>query len=106
MPNRRHLLRLTFLFACVTFAFVDGKFYATREPVPPGVPYQQALLMFDEGKETLVLQSNFRQEGRPYSEPALGWVVPVPAVPEMASMRSEQAAAGAEICREDRQDSG
>ena len=36
----------------------DGKFYV-REEVPPGVPYQRAIIAFDGEKELLVLQSKY-----------------------------------------------
>jgi hypothetical protein len=66
-----------------SLAHADGKFYA-GEAVPPGVPYQRALLLFEAGKETLVLQSKFGAPGG-----SLGWVVPVPAVPELGTLPAE-----------------
>jgi hypothetical protein len=78
--------------------FADGKFY--RERVPPGIPYQRALLVFSEGKEKLVLQSKF-QESQPTETPStaetskdsptLGWVVPVPSLPDVSSMSAVDA---------------
>ena len=61
----------------------DGKFFVP-EKVPPGVPYQRALLIFHDDSETLILQSKYdlRQS---VAVDSLGWVVPVPAVPEIAS---------------------
>jgi hypothetical protein len=44
--------------------------------------------MYDDGKETLVLQSKFSAAGKPATDAVLGWVVPVPAVPELDSMDS------------------
>lgn len=60
-------------------AMADGKFYSDR--IPPGIPYQRAILMFDGKKETLTLESKFEaKEGERF-----GWVVPVPTVPTLDS---------------------
>ena len=66
----------------------DGKFF--REKVPVGVPYQRAILMFKDGKETLVLQSQYKTVGAEDGN-SIAWVVPVPAVPELASMDAKEA---------------
>jgi len=61
----------------------DGMFYWT-EPIPPEIPYQRALLMFDGGYETLIVQSKYRMSAS--ATEAFGWVVPVPSVPELAGV--------------------
>ena len=61
----------------------DGMFYWT-ESIPPEIPYQRALLLFDGGYETLIVQSKYRMPGSSTEE--FGWVVPVPSVPELASV--------------------
>lgn len=61
----------------------DGMFYWT-ESIPPEIPYQRALLMFDGGYETLIVQSKYRMSSSETDE--FGWVVPVPSVPELASV--------------------
>ena len=67
----------------------DGKFFYL-EKVPVGMPYQRALLMFEDGKETLVLQSKYKTVGAEDVN-SIAWVVPVPAVPELASMDAKDA---------------
>ena len=64
----------------------DGKFFSI-ERVPVGVPYQRAILMYEGGKETLILQSQY-EIGKSKTAPTLAWIVPVPAVPELASMEA------------------
>jgi hypothetical protein len=61
----------------------DGMFYWT-ESIPPEIPYQRALLLFDGGYETLIVQSKYRMSSSETDE--FGWVVPVPSVPELASI--------------------
>jgi hypothetical protein len=70
-------------------ALADGKFY-WPEPIPPRIPYQRALLLYDGARETLILQSKYQTVGSSI-DGFLGWVVPVPSVPELASMDSAQA---------------
>jgi len=73
-----------FLVVCLpASALADGKFYSS-ERVPPGLPYQRALIAHDGGRELLILQSKFEGEAKDF-----GWVVPLPSVPELASMDME-----------------
>jgi hypothetical protein len=78
--------------AAATAAQADGKFF-WREQVPLGVPYQRALVLFDRGRETLLVQSRYAASGpaAPAAEETAGWVVPVPAVPEIASLPAADA---------------
>lgn len=63
-------------------AQADGKFFA--EKVPAGIPYQRAFILFHESSEILVLQSKY-ELSQSASIGSLGWVVPVPTVPEVGS---------------------
>jgi hypothetical protein len=63
-------------------ALGDGKFFV--EKVPPDIPYQRAFILFHEGTEILVLQSKY-ELSQSQAIDSLGWVVPVPSVPEIAS---------------------
>jgi hypothetical protein len=76
------LLLLVLLFSGAP-ALADGVFYWT-ESMPPEIPYQRAMPWFDGGQETLMVQSKYRTATS--AAGGLGWVVPVPSVPELASM--------------------
>ena len=69
-------------------ADADGKFYG--EKIPPDIPYQRGFILFHEGSETLVLQSIYEASDSAAVN-SLGWVVPVPSVPEIANADAEGA---------------
>jgi hypothetical protein len=67
------------LFACTTSAVADGKVFAPASvPQQVAMPDQRALLAWDNGTETLVIESAFVGEGTDFA-----WVVPLPGKPEV-----------------------
>lgn len=65
-------------------ALADGKVF-TGDYVSPTIPFQRALIIYDEVDQTLILQSRYQLQADE-SIPDVGWVVPLPAVPRLASM--------------------
>jgi hypothetical protein len=89
MKRKSLVLVLAILLISSVPALADGKFY-WPEPVPPEIPYQRALLLFDGQQETLILQSKYRVASSATAD-SFGWVVPLPSVPELASMDADAA---------------
>jgi hypothetical protein len=88
MRKMTFLLGSLLLLAVALPVWADGKFYSYEE-IPPEIPYQRALLAFAAGQETLVLQSKYQVTA---SEAAsVGWVVPVPSVPDLDSIDADHA---------------
>lgn len=84
----RYVLLLFVVGSICGRAEADGKFYGER--IPPDIPYQRAFILFHEGSQTLVLQSKY-ELSQTADVNSLGWVVPVPAVPEIASADADAA---------------
>jgi len=82
--STKTLLILAILLTYSIPALANGGFY-WHESIPLDIPYQRALLMFTGDQETLILQSKYRSTGAIVDDFA-GWVVPVPSVPELASV--------------------
>jgi hypothetical protein len=77
------LLGSLLLLAVALPVWADGKFYSYEE-IPPEIPYQRALLAFAGGQETMVLQSKYQVTASQTA--SVGWVVPVPSVPDLDSI--------------------
>jgi hypothetical protein len=89
---KKATLLLVLILVLVTSlpVLADGMVYWS-ENVPPEIPSQRALLLFDGQQETLILQSRYQVPESTIDGP-LGWVVPVPSVPELASVDADVAA--------------
>jgi hypothetical protein len=86
---RKRLLLLMIVAGSAGTAQGDGKFFV-REKIPAAIPYQRAILLFHESQETLILQSKY---DLPQSQPvdSLAWIVPTPAIPEIAGGNTDAA---------------
>ncbi|MBN2591828.1 MAG: DUF2330 domain-containing protein [Sedimentisphaerales bacterium] len=89
MKNTARCVLLAFTIGFLsTNVYADGKFYFYREGVPADTPYQRAILIFHENTETLILQSKYEISSS-QSIDSLGWVVPIPSVPDITSFDAE-----------------
>lgn len=79
------ILCFVFLFISIV-SFADGKFYFYEE-IPVSLPYQGALIVFNGKEEILTIQSRYKLDSHKEDNHELGWIVPVPSVPEITSMK-------------------
>ena len=84
MKQAHLLLVLLTLLVIGVPVLADGGFYWSEE-VPPQIPYQRAILWYDGQQETLLLQSKY-DAAHAVAPDSMGWVVPVPSVPDLASL--------------------
>ncbi len=96
----RFLLLIILLVSPVGAARADGKVFA-REGVVATIPDQRALIVYENGIQTLVIETRFEASGSPAiiqestgearreaskeasARGEFAWVVPVPSVPEL-----------------------
>ncbi len=79
---------LIFISMC-GLAQANGKFYVPDTEVPE-TPFQRALILYFDATQTLLLQSQYQVQ-QPEADMSLGWVVPVPEEPALASMPAHEA---------------
>ncbi|MEM0970692.1 MAG: hypothetical protein AAGJ31_15165, partial [Verrucomicrobiota bacterium] len=82
----RLFLRLLAASALLESAWADGKVYHNDETVPPSIPFQRALILQEDGTETLFLQSRYQVAS---GGKKVGWIVPIPALPEVTSLSAD-----------------
>ena len=71
------MTRLLAVLLLCSVAVADGKFFGKAAAVVD-IPDQSALLVWEEGRETLVISSAFVGEGSEFA-----WLVPLPSPPEI-----------------------
>ncbi len=87
-PFHRIACVVAFLIFCSSAScLADGKVYVNFEEVPPSIPYQRALILQQDGYQTMVLQSQYTAETKGGK---IGWIIPLPAEPEISSMSAER----------------
>jgi hypothetical protein len=69
------LVFLWVLFVC-RFSFADGCYIPEARKKLPEIPVQRALVKYQEGIETLIIESTLDGEGNSF-----GWIIPVPNEP-------------------------
>jgi len=86
--NKQLFILLSLVFVLITApmsSIADGKFYY-RENIPSDIPFQRAILLFEDGIETLIVQSKYQSTLEDF-----GWVIPIPAYPELAIVKPHAA---------------
>ncbi len=89
MKRDKIAIMLLFMFMTPLYALGNGKWYG-REDVPPQVPYQRAIILFEDEEQTLILQSKYQSEDVDV-QTSFGWVVPIPEKSKVAGMDAESA---------------
>lgn len=89
MNAMNRLILVVALLLGIGECLADGKFFSPG-PIPLNVPFQRAAIFFDGEREILVVQSKYDASSAE-ALTALGWVVPVPAVPEVGTLNSDAA---------------
>lgn len=79
--RRNQILVAAVLVVAAQAATADGRMYASD--YTPEIADQRALIAFDGERQVMMIENSIAlPDGRPIT--SLGWVVPVPEVPEIA----------------------
>lgn len=75
--RKRTAFALAAVLMCAAGLWADGKYWPEPAyPETPKIPLQRALIVYDNGIETLIVESSFESRS-----PSVGWVLPLPAEP-------------------------
>lgn len=83
------LMLLSIFAALAGHATADGKFYVAERV--PEVPFQRAVIWHDGAREIMVVQSKYDLKSANNLK-EVGWVLPLPSIPDVGTMRAEDAA--------------
>jgi hypothetical protein len=77
---KKIILQLSLALLCLLFvcqlSFADGVFIPAARKKIPDIPVQRAIIKYEEGTESLIIESSLNGEGGDYS-----WIIPVPTPP-------------------------
>ena len=91
-------LVMAIVLACPLFAQADGvKFPEVAFAKMPEIPQQRAMIVWQDGVETLVVETSYKSES-----PDVGWVLPIPAKPTKLDIADAGMLTSLSICLQPR----